>query len=153
MQTLSLTNHCCLHCTHANTSSLWSLLFALHTCKHTHSLSFRFVRLGTASMLSDGEQFINVDKLDFKKYVRRPALAKVGCSITCILLKLLFTVVVSSCMLLSYHCFCSHCLFSIVCFSGHACFSQCSLSSHPLFCRVCVCNYPEFPRIIRLFCG
>eukprot|EP00744_Colponema_vietnamica_P015647 GILI01021941.1.p1 GENE.GILI01021941.1~~GILI01021941.1.p1 ORF type:complete len:520 (-),score=157.53 GILI01021941.1:66-1583(-) len=36
----------------------------------------RFVRLGTASMISDGGQFIHVDKLDLKKYAQRPAIAK-----------------------------------------------------------------------------
>jgi len=41
------------------------------------SMAGRFVRLGTQSMLSDGGQFINVDRLDFKKYATRPALAKV----------------------------------------------------------------------------
>jgi tetratricopeptide repeat protein 8 len=40
--------------------------------------SGRFVRLGTASMQSElGGKFVNVDKLDLKKYVERPALAKV----------------------------------------------------------------------------
>ena len=35
------------------------------------------VRLGTASMLSEsGGPFINVDRLDLRKYAARPALAK-----------------------------------------------------------------------------
>ena len=42
--------------------------------------SGRFVRLGTASMLSEpGGPFINVDKLDLRKYAVRPALARVLC--------------------------------------------------------------------------
>ncbi|KAK3248663.1 hypothetical protein CYMTET_41875, partial [Cymbomonas tetramitiformis] len=42
--------------------------------------SGRFVRLGTASMLSEpGGPFINVDKLDLRKYAARPALARVLC--------------------------------------------------------------------------
>eukprot|EP00657_Telonema_sp_P-1_P006848 TRINITY_DN2630_c0_g1_i1.p1 TRINITY_DN2630_c0_g1~~TRINITY_DN2630_c0_g1_i1.p1 ORF type:complete len:259 (+),score=75.39 TRINITY_DN2630_c0_g1_i1:118-894(+) len=40
----------------------------------------RLVRLGTASMLTEpGGPFINVDKLDLRKYATRPALAKVLC--------------------------------------------------------------------------
>lgn len=40
----------------------------------------RLVRLGTASMLTEpGGLFINVDKLDLRKYATRPALAKVLC--------------------------------------------------------------------------
>mmetsp|Transcript_21676 Transcript_21676/g.35870 ORF Transcript_21676/g.35870 Transcript_21676/m.35870 type:complete len:504 (-) Transcript_21676:149-1660(-) len=40
--------------------------------------SGRFVRLGTASLLSDPSgPFINVEKLDLRKYAARPALAKV----------------------------------------------------------------------------
>jgi len=42
--------------------------------------SGRFVRLGTASMLSEaGGPFINVDKLDLRKYASRPALARALC--------------------------------------------------------------------------
>jgi hypothetical protein len=44
------------------------------------SVQGRYLRLGTASMLSSGgdpSRFINLDTLDFKKYVKRPALAKV----------------------------------------------------------------------------
>mmetsp|Transcript_29953 Transcript_29953/g.97554 ORF Transcript_29953/g.97554 Transcript_29953/m.97554 type:complete len:510 (+) Transcript_29953:54-1583(+) len=42
--------------------------------------SGRFVRLGTASMVSEaGGPFINVDKLDLRKYAARPALARVLC--------------------------------------------------------------------------
>lgn len=41
------------------------------------SVAGRYVRLGTQSMLSDGANFINVDRLDFKKYAKRPGLAKV----------------------------------------------------------------------------
>lgn len=44
------------------------------------SSSGRFVRLGTASMKSDpGGPFINVDRLDLKKYAARPPLAKALC--------------------------------------------------------------------------
>ena len=40
----------------------------------------RMLRLGTASMLTEpGGPFINVDKLDLRKYATRPALAKVLC--------------------------------------------------------------------------
>jgi len=40
----------------------------------------RLLRLGTASMLTEpGGPFINVDKLDLRKYATRPALAKVLC--------------------------------------------------------------------------
>ncbi|GBG80362.1 hypothetical protein CBR_g30730 [Chara braunii] len=40
--------------------------------------SGRYVRLGTPSMVSEkGGSFINVDRLDFRKYVRQPALARV----------------------------------------------------------------------------
>ena len=42
--------------------------------------SDRFVRLGTASMLSEpGGPFIAVEKLDLRKYAARPALARVLC--------------------------------------------------------------------------
>lgn len=42
--------------------------------------SGRFVRLGTASMLSEpGGPFINIDKLDLRKYAARPLLARVLC--------------------------------------------------------------------------
>jgi tetratricopeptide repeat protein 8 len=41
--------------------------------------SGRFVRLGTASLMSDySGQFVNVEKLNLKKYAARPALAKVS---------------------------------------------------------------------------
>ena len=40
----------------------------------------RFVRLGTASLLSDGGgPFINLDKLDLRKYAARPCLARALC--------------------------------------------------------------------------
>ena len=40
----------------------------------------RFVRLGTASLLSDScGPFINLDKLDLQKYATRPCLARVLC--------------------------------------------------------------------------
>ena len=40
----------------------------------------RFVRLGTASLLSErGGPFINLDKLDLKKYAARPCLARTLC--------------------------------------------------------------------------
>ena len=42
--------------------------------------SGRLVRLGTASILAEpGGPFINVDKLDLRKYAQRPALARVLC--------------------------------------------------------------------------
>lgn len=41
------------------------------------SVAGRFIRLGTASLVQDGEQFINLDRFDFNKYAQRPALAKV----------------------------------------------------------------------------
>eukprot|EP00873_Tetraselmis_striata_P007905 jgi/Tetstr1/428169/TSEL_018220.t1 len=42
--------------------------------------SGRFVRLGTASMLSEASgPFINVDRLDLAKYAKRPMLARVLC--------------------------------------------------------------------------
>ena len=37
----------------------------------------RQVRLGTASMQSDSGVFIDVDRLDLKRYATRPAIAKV----------------------------------------------------------------------------
>ena len=40
-------------------------------------LIHRQVRLGTASMLSDGGVFINAQKINLRKYASRPALAKV----------------------------------------------------------------------------
>lgn len=46
------------------------------------SVQGRFVRLGTASLLSSGgdpARFINADAIDLKRYVKRPALAKVLC--------------------------------------------------------------------------
>jgi hypothetical protein len=52
---------------------------------HLHCIAYvgvlcRFVRLGTASLLSDaGGVFINIDKLDLKKYAGRPNLARVLC--------------------------------------------------------------------------
>lgn len=39
----------------------------------------RQVRLGTASMISDGGVFINIQKLNLRKYASRPALAKALC--------------------------------------------------------------------------
>lgn len=40
----------------------------------------RFVRLGTASLLSEGSgPFINLDKLDLRKYAARPCLARALC--------------------------------------------------------------------------
>jgi len=40
--------------------------------------SGRFVRLGTSSMISEiGDSFVNVERLNLKKYSSRPALAKV----------------------------------------------------------------------------
>eukprot|EP00818_Percolomonas_sp_WS_P002291 CAMPEP_0117443152 /NCGR_PEP_ID=MMETSP0759-20121206/4543_1 /TAXON_ID=63605 /ORGANISM="Percolomonas cosmopolitus, Strain WS" /LENGTH=512 /DNA_ID=CAMNT_0005235109 /DNA_START=61 /DNA_END=1599 /DNA_ORIENTATION=+ len=41
--------------------------------------SGRFVRLGTASMKAMGDKFINTEQLDFKKYAKRPAIAKALC--------------------------------------------------------------------------
>eukprot|EP00049_Salpingoeca_infusionum_P004994 m.86886 g.86886 ORF g.86886 m.86886 type:complete len:508 (+) comp12818_c0_seq2:144-1667(+) len=50
------------------------------TSRPVTSASGRFVRLGTASMLSgDDGLFIDVSKLDFQKYSRRPALARALC--------------------------------------------------------------------------
>ena len=48
------------------------------TARPVTSASGRFVRLGTASMLSaeDNGLFINVAKLDLRKYATRPPLAK-----------------------------------------------------------------------------
>jgi tetratricopeptide repeat protein 8 len=44
------------------------------------SSSGRFVRLGTASMKSEpGGPFINVERLDMKRYAQRPAIAKALC--------------------------------------------------------------------------
>ena len=44
------------------------------------SVQGRYVRLGTASLLSSGgSKFIQVESLDVKKYVKRPALAKALC--------------------------------------------------------------------------
>lgn len=48
----------------------------IQMCTH----SCRFVRLGTASLLSaNGGPFINLDKLDLRKYATRPCLARVLC--------------------------------------------------------------------------
>lgn len=47
-----------------------------HTARPVTSASGRFVRLGTASMLSTDGQFINLARLDFSKYSQKPALAK-----------------------------------------------------------------------------
>lgn len=41
--------------------------------------SGRFLRLGTASMLSHGEKFINPDRIDVKKISQRPGMAKALC--------------------------------------------------------------------------
>ena len=44
------------------------------------SVQGRFVRLGTASLLSSGgdpSRFIQLESIDMRKYVKRPALAKV----------------------------------------------------------------------------
>lgn len=47
------------------------------TARPVTSASGRFVRVGTASMLSaDSALFINVPKLDLRKYAARPAMAK-----------------------------------------------------------------------------
>ena len=46
----------------------------------TFTSSCRFVRLGTASLLSDGGgPFINLDKLDLRKYAARPCLSRALC--------------------------------------------------------------------------
>jgi tetratricopeptide repeat protein 8 len=46
---------------------------------HVMSSSGRVVRLGTASLVSDEDgTFINIDKLDLKKYSTRPVLARVS---------------------------------------------------------------------------
>lgn len=42
------------------------------------SVAGRYVRLGTQTMLSGTDAFIDPERLDIKKYVRRSALAKVG---------------------------------------------------------------------------
>ncbi len=49
-----------------------------NTSRPVTSSSGRFVRLGTASLLSEpGGPFVNVEKLNLKKYAARPALAKI----------------------------------------------------------------------------
>nr|CAB3267347.1 tetratricopeptide repeat protein 8 [Phallusia mammillata] len=49
-----------------------------HTARPVTSASGRFVRLGTASMLSNpGGPFINLSRLNYNKYAMRPNLAKV----------------------------------------------------------------------------
>jgi hypothetical protein len=47
-----------------------------HTARPVTSSSGRFVRLGTASMLSSPDQFINLARLDFQKYAKAPNLSK-----------------------------------------------------------------------------
>lgn len=39
----------------------------------------RYLRLGTASMISNGDQFILADKLDMKRMAQKPAIAKALC--------------------------------------------------------------------------
>ena len=50
--------------------------------------SGRFVRLGTASMLSDGGAFVNLDKINVDKYAEKPAMCRVSphmyvCALIC----------------------------------------------------------------------
>ena len=47
-----------------------------YTARPLTSSSARHVRLGTASMLSSPEQFINISRLNFTKYAEIPSLAK-----------------------------------------------------------------------------
>jgi tetratricopeptide repeat protein 8 len=47
-----------------------------HTARPVTSSSGRFVRLGTASMLSSPDQFINLARLDLQKYAKTANLAK-----------------------------------------------------------------------------
>jgi tetratricopeptide repeat protein 8 len=48
-----------------------------HTARPVTSSSGRFVRLGTASMLSSPDgQFLNLARFDFHKYAQLPSLAK-----------------------------------------------------------------------------
>ncbi|RNA25447.1 tetratricopeptide repeat 8 [Brachionus plicatilis] len=47
-----------------------------YTARPLTSSSARFVRLGTASMLSSPDQFINLSRLNFTKYAETPSLAK-----------------------------------------------------------------------------
>ncbi len=61
-------------CSFANMVVLVRKLSDISCCGH------RFVRLGTASLLSDGGgPFINLDKLDLRKYAARPCLAQALC--------------------------------------------------------------------------
>ena len=41
--------------------------------------SGRFVRLGTASIVAQGGVFVDIERLDLRRYAQRPALAKVLC--------------------------------------------------------------------------
>lgn len=43
------------------------------------SMAGRYVRLGTASMLSDGKDFVNLAAINFKTKVKKPAIAKALC--------------------------------------------------------------------------
>ena len=47
-----------------------------HTSRPLTSSSGRHARLGTASMISSSEQFINLSRLNFAKYAEMPLLAK-----------------------------------------------------------------------------
>ena len=61
------------------------------TARPVTSASGRYVRLGTASMLTEpGGPFLDVSKLDLNKYAQKPALARVlfeSCTITRMILR------------------------------------------------------------------
>ena len=56
--------------------------FSLSLCpipRYSFYFMVSFVRLGTASIISQGGAFIDVERLDFDKYAQRPSLSKVLC--------------------------------------------------------------------------
>jgi len=67
-------------CTQGTICSFANMVVPVRKLSDISCCGHRFVRLGTASLLSDGGgPFINLDKLDLRKYAARPCLARALC--------------------------------------------------------------------------
>lgn len=69
-----------LHQGRAEVCSFANMVVPVRKLSDISCCGHRFVRLGTASLLSDGGgPFINLEKLDLRKYAARPCLARALC--------------------------------------------------------------------------
>ena len=67
-------------CTQGTICSFANMVVPVRKLSDISCCGHRFVRLGTASLLSHGGgPFINLDKLDLRKYAARPCLARALC--------------------------------------------------------------------------